>query len=183
MTYFTWTIDDAEVQIGNDARFWNCSLEVEGQREIPGPVSVSTEEYSGTIEFTHPVPKSLFLNKDNTPIPLNVVAENDTKTIEIESILCADDPSEGHSVEFVALDGDMTVEEADEKKTEVETEEPTVEENAVSLLTSLLSDIALGKIDIKRIDASREACQQPYYENRTPCVGPKKLEITYDNDC
>lgn len=183
MTYFTWTIDDAEVQIGNDSRFWNCSLVVEGQRETFGYGVVSAEEYSGTLEFTHPVPKSLFLDDNNIPISLDVVAENDTKTIEVESVLCTNDPSESHSVEFVALDADMTVEEAEGEKTEVETEEPTVEENAVSLLTSLLSDIALGKIDIKRIDASREAYQQPYYGNRTPCMGPTKLEITYDYDC
>ena len=122
----------------------------------------------GEISFPHPVPKDMFYDKDGIPVAFDVLAENETRKLTIESMLVVSDPDEWNEIEFVACDAEYVI----EKETEPE---PTAEERAIQLLDDLACKIADG--DVKTLNVSRHC--EPKNVMGEWFSGPTTLEITY----
>lgn len=102
----TLTLTDATVQVGENDVFHQCNLTF--LREVDFEFGRAfRQQLSGSITFTHSIPKELFFDADELPRKLDVTATTDDEELELESFLVCTDCTE-MQIEFLAMDYEYT---------------------------------------------------------------------------
>ena len=127
-----WQIEDADLQIGPDARFAHTDLSVTLRKYTNHGTQQPAfcgNSISGTIGLNSPAPAQMFYDDEGLPVSLDVVAENDDHKIKLDDVLVTTYP-DGYVVEFVARD-------ADKIEKESEPDYPESKKEALRLLAEL----------------------------------------------
>lgn len=175
MTTQTWTIDDAELTVNDEDRFYHCDIEATLEREI-SLGHVQKRNLYGTITMPHPVPTAGYFDEDDIPQCVQIVAERENSTLCLDDVLFTDSPDH-NVIEFVARDGTMEVE-SGEKRDE-RADEVSIKDRSIRILSALIGDIVSDDVDLRSIGVSREPEQ---IHRGMWDAGPTTLEIVYDNE-
>ena len=177
MNNTTWTLEDAEVQFGDDALFSHCDIEVEIHQEFQFG-RLQAEEYSGTITFPHPVPYEMFTGESGVPFQFDVTAETENKNLELDSLLVTSDVYE-KKIDFAAMRGELVVDDLEDTKDVFESD-GEIEARTTGLLSSLVADIANENVTIQQLNVENDT----HWNDRTDEweVASQKISVTYNED-
>lgn len=143
----TWTLEDAVVSIENERPFYHCEVtverDIEERRNLP-----PTEDYSGEIQFSEPIPDDLFFEDDGSPFIFDVDVESEKMVGELEDVIFTS-RKDKTEVGFCASDGEIRSN--DQYECVVDTDR-----HAVNLLDNLACDIVDGDAHVVSIDRDEE---------------------------
>lgn len=101
----TWTLYNAEVRVQHpEETFTEVDVEVVIERNRPPELTYL--DISGTFAFRSTPPAGTFFADDGCPRKLDIVAETQYETVELEAVLMTSE-ADGE-MEFVAIDADKT---------------------------------------------------------------------------